>query len=1401
MIDCMIEWSAGQDEDYSSEDDAKVYKNPRNSPSAECPRDEEHAEFLGQKCLRKCSNDEDCKSKKKKCLCDGVCGMSCIKPERECEELGSPALGSVTIGGRLFGDRASYICDPGYTLVGLKERICQGDGNWSGAQPQCRHNVYCKTPPELEHARHNGLPEQATFPLDTTLQYQCNLGYVTNGFPKAKCLAIENTASWFGPDISCEPRSCGAPMDPSNGWHSGDCYTYSCKVTYHCGEGYELVGRLERICQAEGIWGPRDLPACVLVTAVECPMPENPQFGTAIYTSCGYNAVVSYECRHGYTLVGDSTRRCGADRKWSGSTPKCQVVDCGHPGNIYNGWIENLEKGTGLGASVIFRCSPGMTLVGNTSSVCQIDGTWRYPPPLCLASCVVPAVAQGRILLEANGSMDPLVVPHGHQLSVQCEQRYEPAAESPIVCNNGSWSQIPRCQPARCKYLPKAPKNGMVIAPKTQHGMKARFKCRDGYVIKGQNTSECRYGNWTGEQPYCQEVYCPFPGYVENGKVLLVGNMGLYDYRPYVRKVTNNKQIMYECNKGYTLAEGPPGATCIAGHWSPKNLPRCVPGLHPRLRWTRKKRALALIFLRRAKRALSASAGTVIKKPQNPSSNKQDSTLGGSRKGPTKSGGSTKGSDDVDEEETEKTEEGKKTGSRRKKKQDGIPCEDPGEEPNGKLDIIKNGRDPNNTWSQGTMLRLTCSTGFVSNLPNGTARCTRGKWKPAKPQCSLAPCKIPESKHGIYTAGGSSAISGQILNLSAPVPHDHVIEFSCRVGYNVQGNGRMRCWHGQWNVPVLPTCTPAPCQLPVVSHGQYLLGYRPGLTIGNGSIVRFQCDTEFKPSGSETIVCVLGELRPKSPHCKPDPGSMFMAGGDITKAGEIGEVDYLSGLRGSCSPPQSVRGTLAYKNGEPLANAETNFPDGTEVTFNCITSIMGEKTTWRIICQDGNWLGHPLHCEVEDNSSGGTSSSKDNTTCLFKNTEPNVATFYMDQPVTEDSVEFPFGAVLTFRCTDIGKFAIIGTSVRKCVDGEWDGQRPSCFGLNQENDYALEKPPTILFRHESGPIAQSNDGKMIIYPGTTLHMECLWIRRFGTPKWAVSHEYRKYEESWSSDPGRDSQLEYRLTIADAVPEDSGTYTCITPTRHSHSVELVVKAVHCSPLPNRRGLKVSTEETKMGTTVFLNCQNGNSLIGAHQLICLPSGNWSSPLPVCESMECPDLTNLQDANLRSSVLSREVGGRVVFSCGPGHALVGPSHSTCQASGEWAQPFPTCKEVECGDPGRPENGWVQGGSNGVYKAGDLATFTCATDFMMEGQPVVACQENGRWSASPPNCVKACSYPGTVISGRMSLVKFYYSIDEVIEFRCDEGLIMSGPAKIRCLKTGKWSGSIPVCRSQTNL
>lgn len=53
----------------------------------------------------------------------------------------------------------------------------------------------------------------------------------------------------------------------------------------------------------------------------------------------------------------------------------------------------------------------------------------------------------------------------------------------------------------------------------------------------------------------------------------------------------NNKQIMYDCDKGYILSEkGPVGATCVGGLWRPTELPECSPALHPRLRYQRRRR-------------------------------------------------------------------------------------------------------------------------------------------------------------------------------------------------------------------------------------------------------------------------------------------------------------------------------------------------------------------------------------------------------------------------------------------------------------------------------------------------------------------------------------------------------------------------------------------------------------------------------------------------------------------------------------------------------------------------------------------------------------------------------------------------------------------------------------------
>lgn len=141
-----------------------------------------------------------------------------------------------------------------------------------------------------------------------------------------------------------------------------------------------------------------------------------------------------------------------------------------------------------------------------------------------------------------------------------------------------------------------------------------------------------------------------------------------------------------------------------------------------------------------------------------------------------------------------------------------------------------------------------------------------------------------------------------------------------------------------------------------------------------------------------------------------------------------------------------------------------------------------------------------------------------------------------------------------------------------------------------------------------------------------------------------------------------------------------------------------------------------------------------------------------------IECGDIPILASSNRsvpRVTILSREVSGRATFSCQTGYGLRGPSQTTCLSTGEWAQPFPTCTglnsnatdkrekpnktsfnitEVQCDNPGAPINGYAQGSS--PYRAGDIIQFNCNPEYMMQGQPIIACQDNGRWSGILPKC-----------------------------------------------------------------
>ncbi|KAK8719533.1 hypothetical protein OTU49_013973, partial [Cherax quadricarinatus] len=95
----------------------------------------------------------------------------------------------------------------------------------------------------------------------------------------------------------------------------------------------------------------------------------------------------------------------------------------------------------------------------------------------------------------------------------------------------------------------------------------------------------------------------------------------------------------------------------------------------------------------------------------------------------------------------------------------------------------------------------------------------------------------------------------------------------------------------------------------------------------------------------------------------------------------------------------------------------------------------------------------------------------------------------------------------------------------------------------------------------------------------------------------------------------------------------------------------------------------------------------------------------------------------------------------------------------------------------------------------AGDTVEVTCDSTYMLAGQPLLMCQDDGTWSSHLPKCSQACTYPGIIISGTMSSVKFYYPLHDNITYTCSSQFVLHGKRTITCLEGGKWSAPVPSC------
>lgn len=120
-------------------------------------------------------------------------------------------------------------------------------------------------------------------------------------------------------------------------------------------------------------------------------------------------------------------------------------------------------------------------------------------------------------------------------------------------------------------------------------------------------------------------------------------------------------------------------------------------------------------------------------------------------------------------------------------------------------------------------------------------------------------------------------------------------------------------------------------------------------------------------------------------------------------------------------------------------------------------------------------------------------------------------------------------------------------------------------------------------------------------------------------------------------------------------------------------------------------------------------------------------------VCLDGRCPELPPFERGSVTVSGLN--ANDTATYSCQLGHKLVGSKVITCRLGGIWSSSPPTCQFVDCGPAPEPEHGsvWLV---NGTTTFASQATYTCESDYRLQGRTTRLCQEDGSWSSSLPTC-----------------------------------------------------------------
>ena len=435
--------------------------------------------------------------------------------------------------------------------------VLDSDLNWGWNDLSCRISAYaiCRGQPSRCPSPPTSQGTTVTLYNGKELTYHCPLGQMPIGQVNQTCA---DNGKWDGFPIGCQKVECGQVPGLANGEiHVLDGRTtWGARVKYKCKDDYVLAkGSEERVCLENGWAG--EAPECVFTKCPDLDIVENADV-TIIGDKPNYlGSKVVYSCKDGYKPTGSLSRQCLEGGKWSGTTPKCEFLDCGDPPRVGHASNVLTNGRTTFGATVEYKCDTDYLPVGDAVKKCEMSGSWSRNILTCeIIECPQPRAPSGGRVSGYNRQIHS-------KIEYSCLPGHVLEGEATVTCtNSGLWSnRAPSCRYVDCGQVPDL-EDGTAhyVNGSTHLNSIVRYACdRSHSLINNEERICLSNGRWSGTGPRCSEIRCDLPSRPNNTIVSVSSTERLHGTSVLRSKLSSDlsyrvgSTLKYRCERGYIL--------------------------------------------------------------------------------------------------------------------------------------------------------------------------------------------------------------------------------------------------------------------------------------------------------------------------------------------------------------------------------------------------------------------------------------------------------------------------------------------------------------------------------------------------------------------------------------------------------------------------------------------------------------------------------------------------------------------------------------------------------------------------------------------------------------------------------------------------------------------------------